>query len=84
MGNEIETAKMKQTHEREITRIKNIDNENERKAEIERLALENGYKLDIERINELAEYHRMQHEENVTKLENEREYQKNLVENERN
>ena len=32
----------------------------------------------------MAEYHRMLHEENLIKLENERQNQKDLTENERN
>ena len=44
MGNENEMVKIQNSHEEEVKRIKNIDNANERKAEIERLALQNGYK----------------------------------------
>ena len=45
MGNSNEEARIRNRHAEEIARIEAMNEENERRAAIERLALENGYKL---------------------------------------
>ena len=57
-----------------------MDKENERRAAIQRLALQNGFKLDMERINRLAAKDKMEHEENLRRIENERQHNKDLAE----
>ena len=68
MGNSNEEARIRNRHAEEIARIEAMNEENERRAAIERLALENGYKLDLKRIENLAEQARMEHQRKLKEI----------------
>ena len=63
MGNSNKEKEIRNRHAEEIARIEAMNEENERQAAIKRLALENGYKLDLKRIQNYADEARMRHEE---------------------
>ena len=50
MGNETEKMKVMNAHAEEVARIDAMNEENERRHAIEKLAKENGFKLDMKRL----------------------------------
>ena len=76
MGNETEKMKVMNAHAEEVARIDAMNEENERRHAIEKLAKENGFKLDMKRLENLAEEGRMRHEENMKKINNQRNFRK--------
>ena len=70
MGNETEKMKVMNAHAEEVARIDAMNEENERRHAIEKLAKENGFKLDMKRLDILAEESRMRHEENIKRINN--------------
>ena len=54
MGNDIEKMEIRNRHSERIAKIEAMKEEQERQPAIKRLALENGYKLDLKRIEMLA------------------------------
>lgn len=83
MGNSNEEKRIRNNHAEEIARIEAMNEENERQAAIKRLALENGYKLDLKRIQNYADEARMRHEEILRELEYKRQHEKDLVDAQR-
>lgn len=83
MGNKHEEMKIRNQHSEEISRIEAMKEKNEQEAEIRRFAAENGFKLDLKRIENLAEQARMEHQRKLREIEYEREHKKDLVETER-
>lgn len=83
MGNKNEEMRIRNRHAERIAEIEAMKEEQERQAAIQRLALENGYKLDLKRIEMLAENARMEHERKLREIENNRQHNKNLTDNER-
>ena len=84
MGNSNEEARIRNRHAEEIARIEAMNEENERRAAIERLALENGYKLDLKRIENLAEQARMEHQRKLKEIEYDAENKRRLADIQRN
>jgi hypothetical protein len=83
MGNDNDEMEIRYKHAEKIAEIEAMKEEQERQAAIKRLAVENGYKLDLKRIEMLAEKARMEHERKLIKIENNRQHNKNLTDNER-
>ena len=83
MGNDNEEMEIRYKHSERIAEIEAMKEEQERQAAIQRLALENGYKLDLKRIEMLAEKARMEHERKLIEIENNRQHNKDLTEIER-
>ena len=72
MGNENEKMKIMNSHAEKVAEIESMNDQNERNHAIERLARENGYKLDAKKLENYAEEARMRHQQFLKKLENER------------
>ena len=83
MGNDNDEMEIRYKHAEKIAEIEAMKEEQERQAAIKRLAVENGYKLDLKRIEMLAEKARMEHERKLKEIENNRQHKKDLTDNER-
>ena len=84
MGNETEKMRIINEHEEEVARIEQMNEENERRYAIEKLAKENGFKLDMKRLDNLAEEARMRHEEVMKRINNEYLLNKDYLDNQKN
>ena len=83
MGSDNEKEKIKNAHEEEWERIKNTHAENERMLLIKQLAINNGYQLDLRRLENLSEEARMSHQREMRKIEYDAENKRYLAETER-
>ena len=82
-GEDHEAQRIKNRHSEEMARIEAMKDKNEAEAELKRFAQENGYKLDLKRIELEFEKTRLEHERKVTQMEFEREHKKDLADIER-
>lgn len=63
-----EAQRIRNRHSEEMARIEAMKDKNEAEAELKRLAQENGYKLDLKRIELEFEQTRLEHKREMTKL----------------
>ena len=83
LGNENERRRIESQHEEEMARIKAMDNENERKAALQRFIEENNLKIKLEEIERSVKKDRMEHEERMEDLSIKREDMIEMRKNER-
>ena len=60
MGNDNEEMEIRNRHSERVSEIEAMREEQERQAAIKKLMVENGFKLDLKRIEMLAEKARME------------------------
>ena len=66
-----------------MARIEAMKDKNEAETELKKFAQENGYKLDLKRLELEFEQTRLDHQRQMRKLDYEREHQKDLTDIER-